>query len=471
MSKSSSLSLPESIEKCHELLIHFMEVTEKLLVRVEKLEQENQQLKERLNINSDNSSLPPSKSLKKKKSTGKASGKKSGGQQGHKGHFRELLPAEKVDAIVVCPVASHCDCGGRISKEQDAQIHQVYELPVQKLHVTEYVLEKGRCICCRRRIKGSLPSGVTMGITGSRLTAFLLHMVARYQLSRRELQELLKEQFNFRLSLGTVFNKQKLANRILEKPVGEILKKIRENPCTNMDETGHNRDGKKQWLWGAMSNDAAFFRVDKSRGKKVISEIMGDYKGIIISDRYAGYNHFQSSQRQLCWAHLKRDFTRVSEKSNPLIARLGKNLLDCKKQLFERWHAFRNGDLNRQQLQQDTQAIRKRTGELLEQGSYTDPALGITRFCKNLLHYFGALWTFLEAENVEPTNNHAERGLRQAVIWRKKYFGTRSDYGSEFVGKILSFNTTCKLQSQNAFHQLTQVIDNWFNQKTVINFV
>lgn len=469
MSKLST-TFPSTIESCHELLARFTELTEQLVVRVEKLEKENRELRERLNTNSDNSSLPPSKSHKKKKAPLKGSSRKSGGQEGHKGHFRELVPAEQVDERIVCPAPVHCECGGTIEMEQDVQVHQVHELPVQKLHVTEYVLEKGRCNCCRRRMKGSLPSGVTMGITGPRLTAFLLHMVSRYQLSRRELLELLKEQFNFRLGLGTLFNKQKLANKILEKPVAEILETVRESPCVNMDETGHNRDGKKQWLWGILGEDAAFFKVHKSRGKKVIAQLMEDYNGIVISDRYAGYNHFPSCQRQICWAHLKRDFTRISEKSDAVIARLGKNLLECKTQLFECWHAFRKGTLSRWRLTQETAPIRKRVGELLEQGSYTDPALGITRFCKNLLQYFQALWTFLETENVEPTNNHAERGLRQAVIWRKKYFGTRSDYGSEFVGNILSFSTTCRLKSQNAFHELTAIIGNWFSQTSAANF-
>jgi transposase len=429
-----------------------------------QLKIENNQLKERLNNNSSNSSLPPSKDFKqkKKKNNRASSGKKSGGQVGHPGHYRELLPLEKVDSIQKCEVATHCECGGEIKSSQESVRHQVYELPRLRLHVTEYQLQKGYCQCCGGKQVAALPKGVTWGITGVRLTAFMSDLISHYHLSRREQQTFLQEYFGFSISLGTVFNKQKRVNHALEAPVSELLSIVKESKSVHADETGHHREGKNQWMWGFISDTAAYFTIQASRGKKVLHSLMGDFKQIIISDRYAAYNDFPSDRRQLCWAHLKRDFTRLAEKEDKIISRIGKQLLEYESALFKSWHECKSCRITHDQLLRATMPLRRRIGELLEQGSYTDPTLKAARFCKNLLNHFNALWTFLEMEGVEPTNNHAERSLRPCVIWRKKYFCTRSDYGTEFVARSASINVTCRLQGKSPFKFLSELMQNYF---------
>jgi transposase len=155
----------------------------------------------------------------------------------------------------------------------------------------------------------------------------------------------------------------------------------------------------------------------------------------------------------------------LRRKKNKIIARIGKNLLENESALFNVWHEFKADKITRYELLRQTNQIKKRIGELLEQGSYTDPLLKAVRFCKNLLKNFNALWTFLETENVEPTNNHAERSLRPSVIWRKKYFCTRSDYGTEFVARSASVNVTCKLQGKSSFDFLSPLMQNYFAKK------
>ena len=343
--------------------------------------------------------------------------------------------------------------------------HQVYELPILKLNVTEYHLQKGCCESCRSNHIASLPEGVTWGITAPILTGFMSNLVTKYGLSRREQKCFLSEHFNFNISLGTVFNKQKIVNQALESPVAELLPLVKQSTSVHADETGHNRDGQNQWMWGFISNSAAHFSIHATRGKKVLRAMMGDFKNIVVSDRYAAYNIFESSQRQICWAHLKRDFTKLSEKENKVIARIGKNLLESESALFKIWHEFKSEKISRDELLQQAKPIRQRVGELLEQGSYTDPILKAARFCKNLLESFNALWTFLEVENVEPTNNTAERGLRPSVIWRKKYFCTRSDYGTEYIARSASINVTCRLQGKSYFEFLSTLMQNHFTGK------
>ncbi|HAT9777370.1 TPA: IS66 family transposase [Legionella pneumophila subsp. pneumophila] len=463
-----SIELPETIEDCHELIKRLVEITDTLVVRIEKLEQENRALKERLNNNSSNSSKPPSQYFKKKKAK-KPNPNKGGGVKGHQGHFRKLLNPEEVDEVVSCNLPKTCFCGGQITVREEVLRHQVHELPRIKLHVTEYQLEKGACNCCGKKQIASLPEGITWGITGPRLTSLMSHMLSRYKLSRRELQTFLAEHYAFKMSMGCIYAKQRIVAQALEEPVKDLFEQVKLSSSAHMDETGHRRDGLNQWLWGMISEKAAFFSVEPSRGKKVIARFMEDFNGFIISDRYAAYNFFESSKRQICWAHLKRDFTRLSEKQDKLIARIGKDLLECQMKLFEFWHQFKLKNLSREELIRKTRPLRHKIGELLEQGTYTDPKLKIVRFCSNLLTHFTALWTFIFNENIEPTNNHAEQSLRPVVIWRKKYFGTHSDYGSDFVARTMSLITSCRLQAISTFEVFSQILTSYFaGQKSLI---
>jgi transposase len=186
------------------------------------------------------------------------------------------------------------------------------------------------------------------------------NLVSHYQLSRRELQAFLKEHYHFSLSLGAVFNKQKIVNAALEAPTEALLPAIKESLNINTDETGHKRDGKKQWMWCFATGIMAYFLTAKSRGRKVLVALIGDYKHVVTSDRHQAYSYFDSANRQICWAHLKRDFTKLSEKKNKLCARIGQNLLLCQEKLFESWHAFKASRISRNELLKQTELIRRR---------------------------------------------------------------------------------------------------------------
>lgn len=478
------LRFPTTVEECHEVIRECHEVIresyvrieelrqvfQEVVARVEKLEIENRELRARLNSDSNNSSKPPSSDFKKKKKQKQSSGKTSGGQKGHRGHYRSLMDESEVDKIVECEGFDACKhCGGEVisSGSGNHVRHQVHELPEVKLEVTEYRLAIGQCQCCLHKQVAALPQGISWGITGPRLTSFMSMMITKYQLSRRMLVEFLKEHFHFQLSLGTVFKKQRLVNNILEKPINELLPIIKEEPSSNIDETSHRQSGKNYWTWVVASKTAAYFKITKSRGKKVLDELMKDFKQVVISDRYAVYNYFDSSQRQLCWAHLIRDFTRLKQSKEKVISRIGKGLLACVSQLFEHWHQFKKGKITREVLLRETTFIIPAVGEYLEQGRYTDPKLRVARFCKNLLDRFSSLWMFLEYEEIEPTNNHAERCLRSLVIWRKKYFTTHSDYGSEYVARTASLLRTSQLRQINAFHYLSHAIYQYFSKQNI----
>ena len=144
----SQSDLPKTVSECHEVMRQMLkafealsERVERLELEIERLELENGLLKEQLNLNSQNSSLSLSKDWKKKKKlkgNHRSSGRPSGGQVGHPGHFRALVESEEVDRIVKCELPLTCECGGEIESSADYQRHQVYELPEIKLHITEY---------------------------------------------------------------------------------------------------------------------------------------------------------------------------------------------------------------------------------------------------------------------------------------------------------------------------------------------
>lgn len=462
----SKSELPKTVMGCHEVIGLLLKSQEAFSERVDRLELENGLLKEQLNTNSQNSSLSPSKDWKKKKKSKnnhRSSGRPSGGQTGHPGHFRVLVESEQVDKVVKCELPARCDCGGEIERSDDYQRHQVYELPEIHLPITEYQRMKGRCRGCCQCHVAALPEGVGTGITGARLTSMMTLLISKYHLSRRDLQGFLKEYFHFEISLGTIFNKQRFVNELLKEPVEDLLKAVQKSLVVHSDETGHRERSERRWMWTLATEQLAYFEILKSRGKKTLRGLLEAFEGTLVSDRCAVYNEVPSDRRQLCWSHLKRDFTRLSEKSERIITRIGKALLVEEKALFHHWHRFKRGEIPREELIRCCEPIRRRVGEYLEQGIYTDPALRAVRFCQNLLKHFDALWTFLYVEGVEPTNNHAERCLRPWVIWRKKYFGTRSIYGSEYVGRNASLIMTFKLQNKNPFDYLTQAIHNHFS--------
>ena len=160
-----------------------------------------------------------------------------------------------------------------------------------------------------------------------------------------------------------------------------------------------------------------------------------------------------AAPRQICWAHLKRDFQAIAERAGDA-GKIGAKLLAQVKALFKQWHQCRALAL-RPQLVQRLTPIKTKIKKLLQAGSQLSHEK--TRHtCQHILKVWDALWTFARVEGVEPTNNNAERPLRRAVLWRRKSFGTQSATGSTFVARILTTITTLRQQKRNVLEYLAQ---------------
>jgi transposase len=435
-----------------------------LEARLGKQEERIAELERRLNRNSRNSSLPPSADppgAPPRKRTPSLD-RKRGGQHGHKGHGRRLAPIEMVDEIV-----DHwpwrCACGHRFSASERRPLgrparHQVAELPTITVTLTEHRLQRLRCPACGTLTRANLPAEVPPGAFGPRLQAAVATLVVRNRISRRDTVELAGELFGARLSAGSVDAILPGTATALTVPYGELLHQTRASPVLNVDETGWRTQGGKRTLWGALTARAAVFRIAPDRHQREAQALLGEeFSGIACSDRWWAYNYLEPERRQLCWAHLVRDFRAHSEGlgAQKEFGEAGRAIATA---LFAAWDDYRT-DGDRGRLVERLAVLRDELRRLLEQAARKTPRNRRHRtFAKNLLKCWPALWTFASEPGVEPTNNRAERGLRGAVIYRKLSLGSQSEEGERTIARLLSASVTCRLQKRSLFAYLSEVL-------------
>jgi hypothetical protein len=267
-------------------------------------------------------------------------------------------------------------------------------------------------------------------------------------------QDILATVCHTEVSVGSVGALEQAVSATLATPVAEAVKYVQRQPVRNADETSWREKTKRVWLWISVTPLVTIFRVLQSRGAAAAKELLGaDVWGTIGTDRYAGYHWIDPRQRQLCWAHLKREFIAWSERAGET-ARIGLALLAVEKQLFTFWYRVREGTWAWADFQVAMLPLMARVSTLLQEGVTGADTKGQGTCC-NLLKLEPALWTFVWETEVEPTNNCAERPLRRAVLWRRRSFGTQSEAGSQFVERILTTLTTLRQQRRDVLDYLT----------------
>ena len=233
----------------------------------------------------------------------------------------------------------------------------------------------------------------------------------------------------------------------LETPHQEVADFVRRQDVAHADETGWpcgNRQ--KGWLWMCGCTVAAFFMVQAHRSQQAARAVLGAFAGTLVTDRYNAYK-FYAGLRQICWAHLKRDFKAISEASGKQ-GKIGDQLHTLAKEILKLRRRVRDGTLQWQTFQRRMPALQQRVETLLEQGA----ALGGK--CREILAHRAWLWTFVQDARVEPTNNRAEQQVRQAVLWRKGSFGTHSERGARYVERMLTVCATCRMQERSVIDYL-----------------
>lgn len=425
--------------------------------QVKSMQAEIEKLKERVNKNSQNSSRPPSldppgMKPKPKREKGK---RLRGGQDGHKGTGRKLKPIESVDRVVVSkPVTcKHCGCL-LLGEDAHPNRHQVTEVPKIKPYVTEYQQHTLVCLGCGEENQAAWPNEMPKGSFGERVQALIGYLGGRFGVSQRDTEEMLEDIYGVEIALGSISAQEQRVSQAVETAVGDAQEYIQQQPVANVDETSWHQINDLCWLWVCVTAQVTLFKIFSTRGADGVHNLLGkDYLGIIGSDRYSAYNHLDPEQRQACWSHLIRDFQAFVERGGqPQI--IGRLLLAQVKRIFALWYHIRDGTLSRSAFQIEMQPIRHEVHCLLQIGSALKHR-ETRKTCLNILKIEQALWTFVDFEGVEPTNNAAERALRRGVIWRRRSFGTQSKTGSRFVERILTVVTTLRQQNRNVLDYLT----------------
>jgi transposase len=445
-----------------------------LAARVERHEERLRRLEEQARQDSRTSSRPPSsdppKTRQQRRAEARAKAKellggerKAGGQPGHRGSGRELKPEDQVDEIVDHYPEACRGCGRGFSENERRPSgrfgrHQVAELPPLSVIVLEHRTHRLGCRNCGAKSTAELPAWIAGSAFGPNLQAALVTLTTRDRISRRGIIELARELFGVSLSTGTVDAICQRASDALAGPHAQLHDWVLDQGAVHVDETGWRTAGEGRALWTLTSPGAAIFQIAEHCNREQFQALIGPYPGIIVSDRWNGYEHLDPHQRQVCWSHLQRDFRRHSEGLAEQKT-FGEQGLELTRRVFSAWRAYQHKHHDREQLNAEITPIQTELRRLLEDASPKNKRTRWhRRFANNLLKVWPALWTFATVEGVEPTNNPAERALRGPVIHRKLSHGTTSNKGERFAERAQSAAATCRLQNRSLFAYLRELI-------------
>ena len=430
---------------------------QKVQAQLAASEREIKDLQERLRLDASNSSIAPSANPigARKPVVKRPTGRRRGGQPGHKGTGRKLLPPEQVDEVVEHrpDVCQHCN--GSLADQPGDIVgrHQVAELPPRSVVITEHRSLACRCGNCGGVSRGMIPADIRVSVTGPRLTAAIGMLGAFVYGSHRAIGLVVEQMLGCPIGLGSISARERELSDALAGPYAQLVEQVADAKVKYVDETGWKTKGKAEQLFVAATADAVVFRVEKNRNRRSLKRLLGGkLKGVFCTDRFSIYDLLPLKRRGLCWAHLKRDFVRCMERGGESEA-VGQIGLDISKKVFALWRDFNQGKLTRGQVQARAGPLKERLHTALEKGA----ASGIAKtagLCRGLLKREQAMWNWTRVPGLEPTNNLAERMLRPAVIWRKKSFGRDSRGGSQFVERVLSVVQTLRLRGQDALTYL-----------------
>lgn len=418
----------------------------KLREKVEKLESEVTGLKRQLR-RYENPHTPPSKDQRVKAKKRPPKHGRLGRPSGFKGSTRpQPIPnrTERVE-LKTCP-----HCSARLGKPVKIERAIIEEIPEpQPVEAVCYETLHYHCNACGSAIVSKHPDKPKSGRLGVNAQIKIALMKYDLRLPHRKTVESLVRDFKLGIVPATVWNTTKSVAGHLKPTYWEMVKSLRKSPHIYIDETGFRVDGENWWLWAFTTDDVTVFALRKSRGIKVLREILGrSYTGVIISDghrSYAGY----SNNRQRCWAHLLRELKELADKS-PVAKALYLEVLKLYEDVKEALGKdppmhIRQGIYDRANAHLDWLLTAKRRGT-------------VGKFVKKMRTASASLFTFVLHPGVEPTNNIAERALRENVVIRKIIGTLRNAFGAEVHEIIMSVLATCKQLGQNPYRVLRPLL-------------
>jgi transposase len=457
---SGAAALAERDAKIAELTASNAELTAK----VEALTQQVEQLTELMNRNSKNSHLPPSSDGPGSGLRGRAernkrkAERKRGAQKGHRGSHRELLSAGRVDTFIdLFPeVCLGCACALPHVLDAAACRYQQLDLREHRPQLTEWRRHEVDCRRCGTSTRAAYDTKIPSSAFGPCLTATVALLTGAYHLSRRKTRRLLSELFGIEVSLGAISAMEQRASVALASAHDEALREVQYAGVKHADATTWTRAGKLMSLWTMASAAATAYRIFADGCRETILPMFGPLLGFLVSDRATVFGFWTMALRQVCHAHLLRKYVAFSERDGPA-GDIGRELLSLTSLLFEYWHGFKDGELTRQELRFWMRPIERDIERVLSRGAAADIDR-LSGSCADILAHREALWTFVEHDGVEPTNNHGELELRDFVLWRKRSFGSQGERGERFAERVMTAVHTARKQGKDVLDFMVRTV-------------
>lgn len=410
-----------------------------LETQIEYLEKENEELKKRLAFY-ENPHTPPSKS--RKKPPRKESSGKLGAKIGHpKWERKEPEPTGSVEySEDTCP---HCNAELNEPFRTERIIEEEIPEP-QPIEVIEHLVNHYRCPKCNKHIvaKNNVPSGRF----GKNVLTHVTLLKYDDRLPLRKTVSSLERHYNIHITDVGVFNITNSVAKKLELPYKELIQRIRNAKVIYADETEIKVDGITHHLWTFVTENEVLFVIRKSRSKSVIEEVLGTkFDGVICSDGWTAYTQY-TNNLQRCWAHLLREAKDLAQKYTSF-----EGFYKAFKKIFEKIKRIREKQLSLKTRTKWKERLKLEMEQLIEQmNSYKEFRKFATTIKNGLEHWFTCLINLL----VEPTNNTAERALRELIVQRKIIGGLRREKGAHIMEVINSMIATIKKKELPLFQTI-----------------
>jgi transposase len=444
--------------------------------RIAELEAEVARLSElvaKLSKNSSNSSKPPSSDIvkpPKPKSKGKhkKQRRKIGGQEGHPKHERQPFAVEELSDVWEYHLDRCPDCGRRVKRtEAEARVVQQVEVVESPIRIDEHRGLAYYCGHCEKVHYAPLPAEVEKGgLVGPRLTALVAYLKCGCHASFSTIRKFLRDVMKITISRGQLAKVIRKVSRALQGVYDDLLDRLPTEAWLNVDETGHKENKKRFWTWCFRAELYTLFKIDSSRGSKVLLEVLGDqFNGILGCDYFSAYRKYMKDigvAVQFCLAHLIRDVKFLTTLPDRATRRYGERVLDGLRRLFDVIHrreTMTEAGFTRtlEQARRDLIAVAKRAPK--------------RRQAQNLAKRFDlhgeAYFRFITTPGIEPTNNLAEQAIRFVVIDRRITQGTRSETGRQWCERIWTVMATCAQQGRSVFDFLQRAVHAHFTGQPI----
>jgi transposase len=416
----------------------------------------------RLKKNSSTSSKPPSSDIVKAKKPLLKGGKKrnKGGQPGHDQHLRSPFPPEAVNDFLPYTLDRCPDCGGNLVRSrQKPEVLQQVEIKETPTVVTEHQGLAYWCSHCRKVHYAPLPQPVVKaGLFGPRLTALVAFMKGVCHASFSTIRKFLRDVVRVEASRGYLAKLIAKVSEALAPAYAELFQRLPGEAVLNIDETGHKENGQKFWTWCFRAAAYTLFRIDKSRGSKVLVEVLREeFNGVLGCDYFSAYRKYMRDCDvlvQFCMAHLIRDVKFLLTLPTPEVQAYGQRVRNALRDLFGVIH--RREKLTEAGFQKALQRARERV--LAEAATRVPRGNQAQNLAKRFRENGDAYFRFITTPGIDPTSNLAEQAIRFVVIDRHITQGTRSEKGRRWCERIWTVIATCAQQGRAVFDFLLESV-------------